>query len=102
MEKIEYVGLSDLKSEVLDIQSYVRTITENYYSRISNAVEIEGFKVTIKEYSKGGKARKYSVHVHLKAGKAKLKAEASEWDISKAMHKVLKEIENQVLHRFKK
>ncbi len=101
MVTITFAGLNELKGEFPNLKEYIKKISQHYVEKIEQSLKIENLKVRVKEYSKKGKAHKYSVHVHLRAGKNKLTAEAADWDISRVMHKVFKDVERQVIHVFK-
>ena len=84
------------------LKGYIQKITEHYAEKISEIQKIESIKVKIKEYSKKGKAHKYSVHAQIKAGKILASAEDADWDINRVMHKVFKDLEKQIVNKFSK
>jgi hypothetical protein len=59
--------------------------------------------VHIKEYSKTGKRHKFSMHVRVSyPGGTVASSRSHDWDARRALHKSFKDIENRLIHRFKK
>lgn len=103
VENIQFIGLSDLKDASPQVKEYIKKMSSFYGEKISYLIKnINNIKVHIKEHDKGGKAHKYSVHIQVIAPTATINStKAVGWDISKVMHEAFKDVERQILRRFK-
>lgn len=60
---------------------------------------IDSFKIHLKEYSHEGKI-KSSIHASVSYPGKIIKAEASDWDLKRTLHKVFNKIEQEIEHTF--
>tara|TARA_Y100000031_G_C8057327_1_gene308977 strand:+ start:209 stop:529 length:321 start_codon:yes stop_codon:yes gene_type:complete len=96
MTNIQMIGASDFDKEELE------TITEmakHYEEKITHVVgTIEG-KMHLKKHSKGGKSTKYDLRLTVKVAKKTFDTQESDWELNKTVHKVFKNIQNQITHK---
>ncbi len=75
-------------------------IWEEYSKKIEYKLKkIEKIKIHLKEYNPGGKT-KFSIHAVVSYSGKSLDAEAVDWDLKRAFHKVFNKIENEIEHIF--
>ncbi len=98
MENIEFKGreiLNDEENKTAD------KLFAEYYPKIQRKIKnMQLLKVHIKEYKKEGKGKKYSINVSIIAPTRSIKANASDWDFARTVHKVLKKIESEIESMF--
>lgn len=100
-EQIQFVGLNDLDAEE---QYTVQKLSAEYYQKIKRGLKNDlTLLVHIKCYDKGGKRKKYCIHVRCLSPIKKTieSCRAHEWDLPRAVHKAFTDIQNQVRHTFK-
>lgn len=94
MAKIYYTNLKLLN--VLE-QKILKEIVEKEVPGIEQLIKNEvSFKVNIKEYSKEGKRKKYSIHFEAISTGKKFATEAFDWDLKKAIHKAFYNLANEI------
>lgn len=94
---IYYTGLKQLS--ILN-QSRVKSIIEKEHTKFSHKIK-GNLKVQIKEYTKGGKKKKYSIHIRAEGPGKLTGTEASDWDLRRATHKAVKNIQKTIEHKYK-
>ena len=73
---------------------------EEYSKKIDRRLKnTESIKIHLKEYSPGGKT-KFSIHALVSYAGKSIEAEAFDWDLKRAFHKVFSKIEQQIEHAF--
>jgi CBS domain-containing protein len=85
--RFEIVGLDPEDKEFRDD---IRREGIKALQKIEQMFAVEGGKLAIKKYSKSGSRAKYSMKFQV-TGKERISVEASDWDIFKTLHYVLKE-----------
>jgi len=96
-----------IKFDVLDEKSKenFQKLFDEYTKKIDHKLKnIELFRVHLKEYNErgeiGDKQRKFSIHIHLSGSGKTFEADAHDWDLKRAFHKVFTKIENEIEHVF--
>lgn len=78
----------------------VNRLLNEYYKKIQRQLKNEtSFEVHVKNYEKEGKAKKFSINIKAVAPTRIFEANASDWDLARAVHKVLNKILNEIEHR---
>lgn len=97
---IEYKDLRKLNNEEIKI---VKDICEREYKKISRRLGmIVKLVLDVVKYQKEGKRAKYSFHAKLYSPNLKMAvSRSSDWDVARAVHKVLKNLENVKKKKFK-
>jgi len=73
---------------------------EGYSKKIERKLKnIESVRIHLKEYSPGGKT-KFSIHMLANYAGKSMEADAFDWDLKRAFHKVFNKIEQEAEHRF--
>lgn len=85
--RFEIIGLDPEDKEYRDD---LRREGVKALQKIGQIFPVEGGKLDVKKYSKKGSKAKYSMKLQV-FGKERISVEASEWDMFKALHQVLKE-----------
>jgi|SRR3989344_1102447 len=96
------VNLQTIGFEILTekTKNEFQKIWEEYSKKIERKLKnVEDIKIHLKEYSKGGKA-KFSVHLLASYSGKSMEAEAVDWDLNRAFHKVFNKIEQEIEHLF--
>jgi len=94
---IQISGIRDFKDDEKEV---INKITTEYKDKFTKLLNNPG-TVTIyfkKEKKQGDKA-KYSIK--LRVDNPKLEASSLDWELSDALHKVLKKVESEIRHRFR-
>lgn len=98
-EIIQFIGVKELEKPEADI---VRKLATEYHDKIKISLNnLTSLVVHIKQYSKGGKQRKYSIHLRAIAPTRIFESTESDWDLAKTLHSAFKDIERQIEHSFK-
>ncbi len=97
---INYVGIEKLKP--LEIKR-VHELSQRYFSKFKRDFKDSNLTVTIKKYDSNGKS-KFSVHARLETPDSHniLLAKQADWDLSRALHKTFRNLENAINHIFKR
>ncbi len=96
---VKYVGLKHLTP--LELRDVMR-ITEAAHKRLRRDFPAALFLVDVKEHNIRGKRKKFSVRLRLEGPRTViLSAKQSDWDLPKALHKAIANLEQEVRHRFK-
>ena len=97
MHNIQVLGLDDFndneKKDIMDISM-------KHYKRIQR--ELPGVLwLHAKKHDKAGKRCKYSFHAKVKTTINIINVEESDWNLHKALHKLLIKVEDQIKHKYK-
>src|SRR3989344_5034107 len=98
MEPIQTKGI-----ELLDDKKRIiaRKLFEDYYKKIKRQIKNPlSIRVSIKEYNKEGKIKKYSLNVETISSGKTFKANAYDWDLTTTIHQVFEKIITQIEHTF--
>lgn len=99
MEPIQVTGIDvlDEKEKIL-----ANKIINEYYEKIFRELQnITSVAVHIKAHTKGGKAKKFDIRAKAIAPTKIIEAQESDWDLARTLHRVFKNIERQIEHRFR-
>ncbi len=94
---IYYTGLKKLSKLS---QARVKEIIEREHTKFSYKAK-GNLRVNIKEYTKGGKRKKYSVHIKAEGPFKITGTEASDWDLRRATHKAVRNIQRAIEHKYR-
>jgi hypothetical protein len=102
MENIQIKGIERLDEAE---KSEVSRILESSYEKIKYKTKTDFIlKISIKIYSKDKenlvKRKKYSIQAGIFGATRDFEASAFDWDLNKAIHKVLNKLENEIEHKF--
>ncbi|MBW2988830.1 HPF/RaiA family ribosome-associated protein [Candidatus Woesearchaeota archaeon] len=99
MEPIQITGIGELKEED---KAIVNKLANEYYEKIKVLLKNEiSVKLHIKQHSKTGKRHKSDIRVKVTSPGRAVEAQESDWDLARTLHRVFKNIERQLEHRFK-
>jgi len=102
-EKIKILGMKGMTSfEIAD----AKKLADKYYPKVARTLKDDDFILTIhvKKADTTGNRSRYQVKARAqstKAGVLGTKLQVEEWDIVRAMHKVLKNLKNEAKHKTK-
>jgi len=101
MEGIQIIGIDKLQDDLE--KSTVNKLSAEYYEKIKRAINNEVLMtVHIKEHTKGGTRKKSDIRVKVAFASNKVvEAQESDWDLARTLHKVFKNIERELQHKFK-
>ena len=75
-------------------------LINEYYEKIQRELKNPTtLKVHIKEHNKGGNRKKYSINAQAIIAKKVFEANSFDWDLARTLHKVMKNIENEIEHK---
>jgi len=95
---IQYVDIE----KAGDQEDYIKSLIEKTASKLDpDTLKDSKLIVDLKEHEKEGSRKKFSFHIKLEAPSTMLSAHADDWDLVKATHKVLDNLENEFQHKFK-
>ena len=98
-EEIEIVNgklLTEKEKEIAD------KLLSEYYKKIQHIVKSPLLlKVVFKEYDKNGKKVKYSLNAEIYFSGIMLGASDWDWDLARAIHKLMTDLKNKIEKRFK-
>lgn len=98
-DMVQFIGLKDLEQVEQDM---VNTISAEYFEKIKRGLKnLVKLVVHIKKVNKGGKQSHFWVKVRAEAPTAIIESEQDDWDLARVLHKVYKNIERQIDHKFK-
>jgi hypothetical protein len=107
MERVQIKGIEELTKE----EKYqLNKIVNDYYDKIKRSLKNDfTLQIKIKAYQKTGKGKieknsnkkkKYSIQAMIHTATKKLESNASDWDLNRTMHAVLKKILEEIEHVF--
>ena len=97
MKNFKILGL-----EAFDVveRDRIITLSDEYYEKIKR--DVEGILVLHgKKHDKEGKQAKFSFHARLEAPNPVVEVKGDDWDLSKALHKVFRKVENAIQKKYK-
>jgi len=98
MENIQILGLDDFNETEREV---VEEFSMKYYKKIER--DLPGvLRIHAKKHDKTGERCKYSFHAKIQAPNNLINVMDDDWDLHKALNKVLKKVESQIKHKFKK
>lgn len=99
-DSIRFVGVHDLNSIS---QKSIHKLALEYLTKFKRAVNtLVEVVVHVKLYHQEGKRKKYSIHVKVSSPSHTFTStKASDWDLSRTMHKACKDCLSQIEHRLK-
>ena len=96
--KVQTVGFDVLS--LSDKKDFQRLLDE-YALKIERQLKnIDSFIIHLKEHGKGGKRKKYSIHVRVTAPTHTIEADAADWDFLRTVHKVFNKLGEEIEHTF--
>lgn len=99
MVSVETVGFDVLTGEE---KNTFDKLTKEYLAKIEMKLkDLSSIKVHLKEYHIEGARKKYSIHVKFIAPIKIFEASASDWDFARTLHKMFKNIEEEIENRFR-
>jgi len=106
-DKINIIYGSGINQLTEKEKSLVNRLLNEYYLRIQRQLKNLTFlEFNTKEYEKTGKgkieknkAKKYSVHVKIFSTRV-FEADYADWDLARAVHKVMNKLMNEIEHKF--
>jgi len=102
MEKVEIENVIISKIDLLSEEEkrIANKLIKEYYQKIKRAAKGDfSLKITIKEYSKGGKTKKYDLAAEMVCAETIFRAKAFDWDFARTLHKLLIKILNEMEHK---
>ena len=100
MEPIQIIGIDKVEDETE--KETINKLANEYYVKIQRALKnITSVTLHIKAHTKGGKSKKWDIRVKVIAPTRIFEAHESDWDLARSLHRVFKNVERQVEHRFK-
>lgn len=94
------IQLSGIRGFKNDERIIMDRIIDEYKEKFSKLLNTAGtITIYFKKEKKQGDKVKYSIK--LRVDKPKLEASSLEWELSDALHKVLKRVESEIRHRFR-
>jgi len=98
VENIRIINLDEFDIE--EKQIFDR-LTEEYGTKFERILEKGLIILHPKKYDKDGKRARYCINLRTDIPDLIFSAEAEEWDLAKALHKVFIKLENEVKKRLK-
>lgn len=96
---IDYSGLNELPEQEQEIlKELVVEYSEKLDIKLPPTTRVA---IDVKLYGKKGERKKYSIHARLNVPDQVLTAEATDWDLERTAHKVMKKVEAELKHTFK-
>ncbi len=98
-EFVQFVGLNELEPAE---QQTVKTIAMLGFEKLQRDLKtLSTMVVHVKTYEKEGNRKKYSFHVRLNAHTRVFEScKAHDWDLARAVHKAMEDLQHQVVHAF--
>jgi hypothetical protein len=96
--EIRTKGLEVLKEgEKRDVEE----LSRKYCQKIGRKLRgISSIIVHLKEYSRLGLRKKYSIHARVVYSGKSLEADAFDWDLRRTIHKLFRKVEEELEHKF--
>jgi hypothetical protein len=99
LKHIKFIGLK--KFSLLEVNE-IQTITTYTFKKLRRNFPRANLTVNIKRHEKAGKRCKYTVNYKLNRGtKLYASAKQDDWELPRALHKALKNLEQEVKHKYK-
>lgn len=98
-DMIQFIGLKDVEPVEQDM---VKALTTEYFQKIKLGLKnLVKLVVHIKKINKGGKQSQFFIKVRAEAPTDIIESEQDDWDLARVLHKVFKNTERQIEHKFK-
>ncbi|MBR9706226.1 hypothetical protein GOV14_04275 [Candidatus Pacearchaeota archaeon] len=95
---IDIKGIGLLNGEEEEI---VNRVTNEYYGKLERMDKsMQKLDIHVKTYDTDGKRKRYSVQAKIVSPARNFNADETDWDLSKALHKVLKKLMNELEKRY--
>ena len=99
IKKIKFIGLK--KFSILEAHE-IQTITAYTFKKIKRDLPRANLTINIKKHKKAGDRCKFTVNFKLNRGTTLYaSAKQDDWELPKALHKALKNLEQEVKHKYK-
>lgn len=96
---IKYIDLNKLNTED---QNIIKEIIDINYEKIHREIHnITNLVVHVKLYEKGGKAKKYSIHMRMESPSLKFTSNLSGWDLKKTLHRTINNLIKEIQHKIR-
>jgi len=93
---IRFRGFDSLDAfEIAEAEKLAKAYHDKYERDLKELILF----VDIKTYNRDGKRKKFSIHARIE--EPIVSASAADWDLPRTLHKVFKNIENEIQHKFK-
>jgi len=99
MEAIQIIGIDEANDAEKVI---INKLANEYYEKIQRSLKnLTSITLHIKAHSKGGKAKKWDLKVKAVAPTRIFESQESDWDLARSLHRVFKNVERQLEHKFR-
>lgn len=100
MEPIQFIGVNELDEPQ---KALVNKLSTEYYDKIQRSLKnLTSLVIHVKQYEKEGKKSKFSIHIRAIAPTRIFEStKASDWDLTRTLHKAFKDLERQIEHVIK-
>lgn len=96
---IQFIGLKDFDLKETEI---IKTLSAEYYEKISRDIQNAKLILDLKKYKKDGEKSKYALHSRIESGRnLALISKASDWDLKRTLHKLFQKLEHELQHKTK-
>jgi len=95
---IQFIGLKKLSEDEISI---INRVTKTEKRKIERDLKNSKVILTIKKGDKDGKRARYSIEAKINYPNTKFAAQAEEWDLAKATHKIFNKLEQEIQHKLK-
>jgi len=96
---VEYKRLKDFTA--LEVKE-IKNLSESAFKKFQRDFKNSKLIVDIHRFEKAGDRCKYSVHLRLDDPSLILTAEQADWDLVRALHKTISNMEEEIKHKYKK
>jgi hypothetical protein len=94
---IQFLGLDDFEETE---KTKMQLLAERHYEKFSR--DLQGkLIIHAKKHKKEGNRHMYSFHARVQKPSNLINVEGSDWELEKALHKVLVKVENRIQDKFK-
>lgn len=98
MKEVDLINTEILTEEEIRVTN---SLIGEYSPKIKRLVKMPiSLKIHFKGYEKNAQKKKYSLHAEIIFAGKTLNAEAWDYDLSRAIHRVMEKIETEVEHKF--
>jgi ribosome-associated translation inhibitor RaiA len=96
------VSISGLEDADYFTKSRVHEEAGHLLEKVRRFLEVTSFEMHVRTYHKEGKRKKFSVHARLLTGSGEFFAEEAEWNLGKAVSRVLEKLESEAVRKEEK
>lgn len=98
MEEVEIKNIEILSPEE---KEKTKKLLEEYLKKIKRLIKDNPKLIMhIKEYNTEGKQKKFSINIDLHFSGRRIKSEATDWDLTRTIHKSMIKLQNEIEHIF--